>query len=275
MITNLTKYMLLFGIVLVLQSCTKTYTDEEIDKMFEPITSMYGIKIIYKIGEDFLSPVESIAPLTGPNKNSKVTPIDHRVLAKYPPLLQKAFKKYPDNVIKENLDAIYFAKEINEGGFKYGGSYDLFRKIVYLANDGVQDNDYSMDAFHHEFSSLLLKQHSFLLNPWIEQNPRNFSYLYEKYGNFKNLQRYMKMEIDGTEEDYKKGFMSTYAQTNFENDFNEYARLVFNHPRKFKKIMNQYPRVRGKFLVFLEFYHKIDPIFTEEYLLGKNLAMTD
>jgi hypothetical protein len=35
-------------------------------------------------------------------------------------------------------------------------------------------------------------------------------------------------------------------------------------------IMEQYPRVRGKFLVWLEFYQKIDPVFTEEYLLGKN-----
>jgi hypothetical protein len=30
-----------------------------------------------------------------------------------------------------------------------------------------------------------------------------------------------------------------------------------------------YPRVRGKFKVWLEFYQKIDPIFTEEYLLGE------
>ena len=28
------------------------------------------------------------------------------------------------------------------------------------------------------------------------------------------------------------------------------------------------PRVRGKFLVWLKFYQEIDPIFTEEYLLG-------
>jgi len=59
------------------------------------------------------------------------------------------------------------------------------------------------------------------------------------------------------------------AFSNFENDFNEYAAMIFTHPQKFKKIMNQYPRVRGNFLLFLEFYHKIDHIFTEAYLLGE------
>ena len=79
----------------------------------------------------------------------------------------------------------------------------------------------------------------------------------------------MEINIVGSEEDYKNGFMSTYGKTEFENDFNEYAAMIFTHPHKFKKIMDQYPRVRGKFLLFLEFYHKIDPIFTEEYLLGE------
>jgi hypothetical protein len=264
------KYTLLFGMCLVFLSCTKTYTDEEINKLFEPITSRYGIKVVYKISDEFLSSTETTMPFTGPNRNSIVKPINLRILAKYPDLLQHAFEKYPVKVIREYLKAICFAKEINEDGFTYAGSYDVFRKIIYLANDGSQDNDYSIGAFHHEFSSLLLNRRGLLLNSWIDQNPKDFDYLYKTYGNFKNLQNFIEIKVDGSSEDYKKGFLSTYSQTNFENDFNEYARLIFTHPQKFKKIMNQYPRVRGKFLLFLEFYHKIDPIFTEEYLLGKN-----
>jgi hypothetical protein len=45
--------------------------------------------------------------------------------------------------------------------------------------------------------------------------------------------------------------------------------MIFTYPEKFKTIMNQYPRVRGKFLVWLDFYQMIDPIFTEAYLLGE------
>jgi hypothetical protein len=63
--------------------------------------------------------------------------------------------------------------------------------------------------------------------------------------------------------------MRAYGQTDFENDFNEYSGMIFTYPQKFKKIMKQYPRVRGKLKVWLELYQKIDPIFTEKYLLGK------
>ena len=36
----------------------KTYSDEEIDRWFEPITSRYNVKIVYKINDDFFSPLE-------------------------------------------------------------------------------------------------------------------------------------------------------------------------------------------------------------------------
>jgi Putative zinc-binding metallo-peptidase len=267
--TDLTKWALFLGIILVLMSCTKTYTDEEIDNLFKPLTSEYGIKIIYKIDDNFLSPIESIVPLTGPAKSSIVKPIDLQVLARYPTILKEAFKKYPVQVIKKYLTAIHFAKEINMDGVTCGASYDLYRRVVFLVNDGSQSDGYSIGSFHHEFNSILLNRHGFYINHWIDKNPKGFKYLYKTYGELKNLQRHMEVSVQGTKNDYEMGFMNSYGQTNFENDFNEYAAMVFAYPQKFKKIMNQFPRVRGKFLVFLEFYHKIDPIFTEEYLLGE------
>ncbi len=93
----------------------------------------------------------------------------------------------------------------------------------------------------------------------------NTSYNHDKYW---HLEIHKSTSIVGTEADYEKGFMDTYGETSVENDFNEYAGMIFTYPQKFKKIMDKYPRVRGKFLVWLEFYHNIDPIFTEEYLLG-------
>ena len=62
--------------------------------------------------------------------------------------------------------------------------------------------------------------------------------------------------------------MRVYGETDFENDFNEYSAMIFTDPKKFKNIMTRYPRVRGKFMVWLQYYKKIDPIFTERYLLG-------
>lgn len=161
--------------VLVFLGCTKTYTTEEIDKLFEPITSKYGIKIVYELSEEF-APIHVGGWRTTFNM---AEPIDHRVMARYPLILREAFEKYPVQIIKNNLTAIYFAKMLESKGFKYGGTYDPFRRIVYLVNNGKQPDDHSVAIFHHEFSSILLKRHGFLLNPWHEQNPLHFKYIQE------------------------------------------------------------------------------------------------
>jgi hypothetical protein len=255
--------VLSLGLGLFIISCSKTYTKEEIDKLFEPITSRYGIKIVYEIGQDF-GPIL----IGGHHTHFNIAkPIDPPVLARYPHLLKKAFEKYPVSVIKEYLNAIYFAKELECNGTRYGGTYDPFRRIIYLVNNGKKTDDLSIGTFHHEFSSILLKRHTVLLNPWLEQNPKGFKYSKETISNNKDIYG---VSIDGTAADYDLGFLDAYSRKSFEDDFNEYSRIIFTQPRKFKRIMNQYHRVRAKFEIWQDFYHKIDPIFTEEYLLGKS-----
>ncbi|MCP4117611.1 MAG: hypothetical protein GY737_19885 [Desulfobacteraceae bacterium] len=248
-------------------SYNETYTDEEIQKLFKPLTHTYGFSIVYKIEEDFLSTLE-ISPYgfpAGPPRSSVVKPIKQYNLVRYPILLRKALSKYPVKVIDQYLEGIYFAKEINNNGFKYGGSYDIYRRVMYLVNDDYSE-ELSIYAFHHEFSSLLLRSHSFHLNPWEDQNPPSFKYLYDIYGSTKNTMKHVSFDVEPTEKEYKDGVMSFYGRTEFENDFNEYSAMIFTYPEKTKKLMETYPRIRAKFLVWLKFYQSIDPIFTEEYL---------
>ena len=70
----------------------KIYTKDQIGKMFEPITSKYGIKIVYEVGPDFFSNLVNPIIPAGPDRHSRVTPIQHRLLARYPHILQKAFE---------------------------------------------------------------------------------------------------------------------------------------------------------------------------------------
>ncbi len=245
----------------------KTYTSEEISTFFEPLTSKYGIKIVYDIGEDFFSPLEKSLLPAGPSKHSKVEPIRHRVMVRYVDILKDALSRYPDRVIKNHLKAIHFAGKINEDGFEYGGSYDPYRRILYIVDGGYEKEGRPFYAIHHELSSLFLARHSLFINPWTDHNPKNFVYLYEKSDN--KLKTYKTVSTNGSADDYEKGFMNTYGQTNFENDFNEYSAMIFTYPDKFKQLMERYPRVRGKFKVWLDFYQKIDPVFTETNLLGE------
>ncbi len=248
-------------------SYNKTYTDEEIQERFRPLTQTYGFSIVYKIEDNFLSTLE-ISPFgfpAGPPKTSIVKPIKLYNLIRYPDLLEKTLSKYPVKVIDQYLDAIYFAKEIDNNGFKYGGSYDIYRRIMYLVNDDNTD-EFSIWAFHHEFSSLLLRSRSFHLNPWTDHNPKDFKYLYKIYSSTKDTMKHVSFDVEPTANEYKDGFMTFYGRTNFENDFNEYSGMIFTYPKKTKKLMNTFPRIRAKFLVWLKFYQSIDPIFTEEYL---------
>jgi hypothetical protein len=244
----------------------KRYPKSYIDEQFASLKEEYGIKIAYEIGDDFFSPLENPPIPAGPIKGSKVEAIRHRVLLRYPKLLKQALRKYPIKVVKEYLNAIYFAGTIEYDGFEYAGTYDPFRKILYLVDHGWKPDDMVEEVIHHEFGSLLIKGHSMFLNPWFEQNPDNFEYICEK--NEDCLKIYKQSSIEGRKKDYEDGFMNSYAQTNFENDFNEYSGMIFTYLQKFKEIMAQYPRVRGKFLVWLKFYQEIDPVFTEEYLFG-------
>ncbi len=241
----------------------KRYPKEYIESQFAPLKEKYGIKVIYEIDDNFFSPLEvSLIPV-GPSKNSKVKPIAHRALLKYPAILQKAFEKYPAGIIEKYLKAIHFAGEINENGFRAAGSYDPFRHVIFLVNNGWKDDIRAEKTFHHEFSSLLLKSRSLVTNPWLEQNPPDFEY--------KHLDKVPKDIFDEKDENFKKGFLNKYAFTCFENDFNEFSGMIFTRPEKFRQIMDKYPRIRGKFLVWLKFYQDIDTRFTEEYFFGQKI----
>jgi hypothetical protein len=247
----------------------KTFPKEEIEAAFEPITSKYAIRIVYEIGDDFFSALENSKLPNGPPRDSKLKAIRHRVLMRYPDALQKALGKYPAEVIKHHLKAIYFAGDIEHDGVRYGGTYDIYKRIVYLVDNGENNNDRAMYAFHHELSSLFLLSHTFYTAPWLENHPKGFKYLDDIYDSWKDEKNARKIITDS--DCYEKGIVTNYGITNFSNDFSEYSAMIFTYPDKFKKIMDQYPRVRGKFLVWLELYQKIDPIFTEEYLFGKSV----
>jgi hypothetical protein len=133
--------------------------------------------------------------------------------------------------------------------------------------NGLQQKSQFSHIFPYEFRSLLLRENSFWVDPWTNHHPKDCKYLDDFYDDWKEVE---KVRVTITDDVFfQKGFVSNYGVTNFNNDFSEYSAMIFTHPQKFKEIMNQYPRVRGKFEVWLEFYQKIDPIFSQAYFLGE------
>jgi hypothetical protein len=257
---------LLTGLYMVLGGCGEKMTQAEIDTLFGEITKRYGVKIVCKIDDNY-------APILKGGKQppfERVKRIDDAILQRFPSILDKAFRKYPAWIIRKNLSAVYLAKEIWDSGIYFEGTYDQSRRIVYLINDGKGDDGPIIHAFHHEFSSILLKSNIFFLSQWYENIPEGFKYRMEFYDTLKEL--VAGTSLIGKPDDYEKGFLNTYGQTSFENDFNEYSGYIFARPDDFKQIMDRYPRVRAKFLAWLDFYHEIDPIFTEDYFFNGGCA---
>jgi hypothetical protein len=258
--------ILLAGLSMILAGCGQRMTQAEIDTLFGDITKRYGVKVVCEVDDNF-------APFLEEGKQrrfEKVKRINADRLKRFPSILETVFRKYPTWIIRKNLSAIYLAKEIRDSGIHYGGTYDQFRRIVYLAGDGEFDDDDIIHIFHHEFSSILLKNNVFFLNLWYENNPEGFKYRAELVNSWKKS--LVGTSLIGKPDDYEKGFLNTYGQTYFENDFSEYSGYIFARPEEFKKIMDRYPRVRAKFLVWLDFYHEIDPIFTEDYFFNGGCA---
>jgi hypothetical protein len=245
----------------------QSFSKEKIEAAFEPISSKYGVKIVYEIDDDFFSPLKNTSIPAGPHRGSKVKPIRHSVLMRYPAILQRAFSKYPVGVIKFYLNGIHFAGEIDQAGFKFRGSYDPFGRIVYLVEDG-ENTDEAISTFHHEFSSLLVSSNSFDVDAWTNQNTKDFKYLGDVLDTWEAANKVIQSVADI--ECFENGIVSGYGLTNYGNDFSEYSAMIMTYPERFKKIMDQYPRARGKFLIWLKFYQEIDPIFTEDYLFGKS-----
>jgi hypothetical protein len=50
-----------------------------------------------------------------------------------------------------------------------------------------------------------------------------------------------------------------------ENDINTFAQNIFSPSENFWKIADGYLRIKKKVKILIDFYNKIDPMFTEDY----------
>lgn len=179
-------------------------------------------------------------------------------------LADAAMAKYPSGLLKENLEAVFFVKEMRFYGLRYGGTNS--RSTVYITNRGTVQgftDRFVLSTFHHELSSILLRNHAekFDKAAWHAANMRGFRY---RSSGMESLK-------DGTADtkyDHRfhvDGFLNQYATSSMEEDFNTFAEALFMGDRSFWEIVDRFPRVEQKAHVILAFYGALDPVFTEEH----------
>lgn len=221
------------------------------------INKRTGIEIHFDIDDNTF-------PLSwqGGEINAQGTPLDSEEFERSLDLLTNALNKYPTEVIRSNLKKVYILKEIKFYGIGYGGTNST--DIVYMTNNGVADgytDHYIEQTFHHEFSSILLRNfpHYINKNSWVQLNQLE----YGKGGVQALRDSNDSMDIDSVLNE--KGFLYQYAASDFENDFNSFAENLFAPSEKFKKVVHKYQALSEKLELIIRFYNLLDSSLTFEY----------
>jgi len=186
-------------------------------------------------------------------------------------VIAKALNKYPAASLKKDLRIIHFLKSMKFYNVGYGGTNST--DALYLTNNGVSNgyNDlYLEQTFHHEYSSILYRNHPSFIDEdgWKKANIPGFDYNDPENGVGAIRNNESSQDLDTAL--CEKGFLTQYSLSGMENDINTFAQNIFSPSTGFWKIVDQYPRIRIKVRLLTDFYHKIDPLFTEDYFRKLN-----
>jgi hypothetical protein len=178
-------------------------------------------------------------------------------------LVNRAFNKYPRRLLRAHLKSVYVLSDLGYFGIIAGGTNSSSQ--VYIKNDGTR---YYTDRWieacvHHEFSSILLREHPAFLSQraWQAANPAGF--VYGASGtDFVKSGRTSKW----LDEAYlRKGFVCQYATATLENDFNCMAEKLFMGEPGLWTAAAKYPAIATKLNLLIGFYQKLNSQFDRAY----------
>jgi hypothetical protein len=174
--------------------------------------------------------------------------------------------KYPESLLEHNLKHIYFLKDMKFYDVGYGGTNS--NDAVYLTNQGPArgyTDRYLEQTFHHEFSSVLLRNYSSLLDTiaWKDANIPGFIYNDPEngVGAIRNNQSSQDLDSGLCE----KGVLTQYGGSSIENDVNTFAQNLFCPEKNFWQEVERYPRIRKKTDLLIHFYNALNAMYTEPY----------
>jgi hypothetical protein len=180
-------------------------------------------------------------------------------------ILKKAMVKYPVDVLKKTLKKIYVLKDLNFFGVGYGGTNTDYK--VYVVNEGLSngyDDNFVEKLFHAEYSSVLFNMFPDYFNAkaWQKMNPDGW-----KYTGTTGAEAIRDGESSEsiTDKYNSQGFLNQYSQSTLENDFNAFAKNIFCCDETFWNTVEKYRGLVVKLYLAVDFYHKINPAFTEDY----------
>lgn len=242
-----------FSVILFFLYFVPGYGVNSTGDSFNELTLKYKLEFKATIDGNFFPGNWYMSPI-----NVTATPMGKDELRRFPPLLEKALSRYPQDLIVNNLKGIYIVKDLYCYGVRYGATYA--NGVIYLTSAGA-DQGYSdlylIATFHHEFASILMHNYFFPSAQWLASNPGGVSYRYASEGDYKALMDGTG-SLEGNDELYAKGFVNQYASTHMEEDFSEFSAYVFTYPILMNELIKKFPVIKGKYEVWADFYEKLD-----------------
>lgn len=170
--------------------------------------------------------------------------------------LQNAFNMYPAWLLQQELENIYIVGSLQFNRQFFTGTNST--NDVYIATTGNTDIE---KTFHHELSSILLRQHG---HEQLEMQWRRLSPALRGGSSAAAV----KQGLYATGFDSvlcAQGYLSPYSLSNWENDFNMYAENIFAGGKAFWQWVDRYPLVKQKAQLVINFYHSIWGGYTETF----------
>ncbi len=172
------------------------------------------------------------------------------------PLIERFATAYQPEVLQKNLTDIYLLGDLYCYQHPYGGTNST--SAVYL-RVGTRAEGYTdrvlLATLHEEFSSILLRNYGFSADTWIRLEGDGFEYP----NNSVDLLDEPGLKADPSRDLLEAGFLTLYAASSLENDFNEYAGWIFVWPDRLCDYGSHYPLIRRKAAMVSDFYRSIDP----------------
>ena len=225
------------------QAATWALVHLESTQILECIQNAYGPRLTVRVGHGFFPRAlwpKAHARALKPDQIPRVVGFVARALASYPPRL-----------VRRTLAHIKLCRTLRVLGTPYGGTFEP--GTVYLAC-GDRAGPELMRAFHHEFSSLLMRAAEFPTDAWSRTNAPDFSY------GGGGRQAILAGQVGyGNIDLYRAGFFTPYACADLENDFNVFSETVFHDPYGARILIAHHPRLLARWRLWIAFFHEPGP----------------
>jgi hypothetical protein len=260
--------LLIFGFLCVAQvswAQVPTIPSGEPEAITRTIHSTTGVELIFVV-EDGMFP----ETWYDSEIDAQAESLEHEEVERVLEILERCIAKYPEAIVKENLNRVYVLNSLQFFGTSYGGTYTS--DAVFLSDKGEHrgyTDTYIEKLFHAEFSSVLYKNYAdqFDHEAWAAACIEGFEY---GAGGMQALKTGQSSEAFLYQHN-ELGFLNKYAQSSMENDFNSFAKNVFCPSPDFWQLTESYDGLGKKLALIIAFYQGIDPQFNAAFFEGLTL----